>query len=363
MKTMRSRCVRLAAVVAFALCGGTHAWAFSVGAFGDVGLINTETGNPSFRIDHIDMFASNPIDDRTRVLLEVEFRSARNEFEAQRYWIMRRLNEWLEVGGGRFHAPIGYWSRRYHHGKLMQPTVTRPFIIGYEGSASSFIPMHIVGAMAKVERGDGFLYEAWIANSNSIDTTAGGTKTLLVSDRTDRSDRKSLFAHMGYDVPENPIKPGISFMMNDVLEGASSGGLVGRGNTLVRQTLVGADLRYEPGAFELLTEFYALRNDAQPGVGDGAAHTAKAGFVQLGYHVNRRLSAWYRYERLIFDAQDAYFTTLLGRKVAVAERRNVYCLRYDLSESNALKLEAADRPRNLNQGGVTWNFTWEFLVF
>jgi len=148
-----------------------------------------------------------------------------------------------------------------------------------------------------------------------------------------------------------------------VLEDAPAGGLVPRGDTLVRQLLGGADLRYEPGKLEVLTEYYVLRNDAQLGVGDGGAYTAHAWFAQLGYHVNRRLSAWYRYERLNYDAQDVYFTTVLGRDATVAERRNVYCLRYDLSESNALKLEAADRPRALDQGGVTWNFTWEFLMF
>lgn len=361
MKTIRSRCVELA-VVAVSLCCGTDALALGVGAFGDVGLIDTETGSPSFRIDHIDVFASNPVDDKTRVLFEVEFRSSRNEFEAQRYWIVREVTEWLEVGAGRFHAPIGFWSRHYHHGKLLQPTVTRPFILGYEGSASSFIPMHIVGAMAKVERGDGFVYEAWLANSNSIHST-DGSETLLVADRVDRSDRKSLFARAGYDGSGFPVQPGISFMMNDVLEAAPSGGPVLRGDTLVRQTLLGADVRYAPGNFDLLAELYMLRNDAQPGVGDGGTHTADAWFVQAGYRLNRRWSATYRYEKLDYDAQDAYFTTLLGRDPTVDEMRHVYAVRYNLSEANALKLEASDRPRALDEGGVTWNFSWEFLVY
>jgi len=362
MQTIRTGCARLAVVVVLALCGATNASAFNVGAFGDVGLIDTETGSPSFRLDHIDVFALNPIDERTRVLFEVEFRSSTNEFEAQRYWIVRRVNDWLEVGGGRFHAPIGFWSRRYHHGKLMQPTATRPFILGYEGSASSFVPMHIVGVMAKIERGDGFLYEAWLANSNSVNSS-NGSDTLVVSDRLDRSDRKSLFARVSYDATKVPLKPGVSFMLNDVLEAAASGGLVPRGETLVRQALLGADLRYEPGRFEALTEVYALRNDAQAGVGDGATHRAYAWFVQAGYHLSGRLSAWVRHEVLNYAARDAYFTALLGRDPAADERRNVYALRYDLSESNALKLEAADRPRALTDGGVTWSLTWEFLVF
>jgi len=362
MKTIRSRCVQLAVVVLSLGCG-SDALALSVGAFGDVGLIRTEKGNPAFRIDHIDLFASNPIDDKTRVLFEVEFRSATNEFEAQRYWIVRDVTDWLEVGAGRFHSPIGFWSRQYHHGKLMQPTVTRPFVLGYEGSASSFIPMHIVGAMTKVERGDGVVYEAWVTNSNSIDTVATGTKTLLVSDRTDRSDRKSLFARVAYDRSGVPFKPGISFMMNDVLEAASKGGLVARGDTLVRQTLLGLDARHEVGNLDFLAELYLLRNDAQPGVGDGGTHTADAWFAQASYHLNDRWSATYRYEKLDYESQDPYFVSLLGRDPSVEERRHVYAVRYNFSESNALKLEASDRPRSLDQGGVTWNLNWEFLVY
>lgn len=362
MKTIRGRCARLAAAVVLALCGGTNASAFNVAAFGDVGLIDTETGHPSFRLDHIDVFALNPIDEKTRVLFEVEFRSSTNEFEAQRYQIMRRVNDWLEVGVGRFHAPIGYWSTRYHHGKLMQPTATRPFILGYEGSASSFVPMHVVGVMASVERGDGFLYEAWLANGNSVNS-ANGSDTLLVSDRVDQGDRKSVFARVAYDATGVALKPGVSFMLNDVLEAAPSGGLAARGDTLVRQALLGADLRYEPGRLELLAELYVLRNDARAGVGDGATHRANAWFAQAGYHLTDRLSAWYRHEVLNYQAQDAYFTVLLGRDPTVEETRNVYALRYDLSESNALKVEAADRPRALADGGVTWSVTWEFMVF
>jgi hypothetical protein len=362
MKTIWSRCVPLAMVVAW-LGGATDARALSVGAFGDVGLIDTETGKPSFRIDHIDLFASNPVDDKTRVLFEVEFRSSRNEFEAQRYWIMREVANGLEVGGGRFHAPIGFWSRQYHHGKLMQPTVTRPFILGYEGSASSFIPMHIVGAMASYARGDGFLYEAWVANSNSINTTAPGTKTLLVSDRTDRSNRKSVFARVSYEAPTAAFKPGLSFMMNDVLEAASTGGLVPRGETLVRQLLAGADARYELGGLDLLAELYLLHNNSSAGVGDGATHMARAWFAQATYHVTERWSVTYRYERLDYEAQDAYFATLLGRDPTVDDMRQVYAVRYNFSESNALKLEASDRPRALRDGGVTWYLNWEFLVY
>jgi hypothetical protein len=362
MRTIRSRCVQLAVVV-FSLCHGASASALSVGAFGDVGLIKTETGSPSFRDDHIDIFASNPIDPKTRALFEVEFRSSQNQFEAQRYWIVRDVNDWLEVGGGRFHSPIGYWSRQYHHGKLMQPTVTRPFILGYEGSASSFIPMHIVGFMAKVERGDGFLYEAWLANSNAINTVATGTKTLTIYDRVDQSDRKSLFARVAYDSPGVPFKPGVSFMMNDVLEAASTGGLGARGDTLVRQTLVGTDARYERGKLDLLAELYMLRNDAQAGVGDGGTHWADAWFGQVTYHLSERWSATYRFEKLNFAAQDAYFTTLLGRDPSVDQKRNVYAIRYNFSDSNALKLEAADRPRALDEGGVTWDLDWEFLVY
>lgn len=140
-----------------------------------------------------------------------------------------------------------------------------------------------------------------------------------------------------------PFKPGISLMHNDVLESGPENApicpdpitpqdgnckLLTRGETLVRQTMFGLDVRYEIRRLQLLAEAYRLENDAQPGVGDGGKHTAYAWFAQLSYDLTESLKATVRHERLDYD-DDPYFT----------------------------------HPRLLNRGGYTAIVSWEFVLY
>lgn len=351
---------------ALALSCSTSAVAFELGAFGNVDLINTEAGDTSLRVGNLDLYVAESLDEKTRVLVEIEFRSGRGgfEFETQRYWLMREFSRAFSLGAGRFHTPIGFWSREYHHGKLLMPTATRPFILGFESSASSFVPMHMIAVLAEGDIGYGLHYEAAIANSNSMNS-ADNNPSLEVPNRSDQSNGKSFFGRLSYKALGVPLKPGISVMSNDVLESGPAQGpaLVPRGEPLVEQTLVGFDLRYDSGPFDLLAELYRLENDAQPGVGGGGSYTATAYFTQLGYRLNELLTAFYRYESLDYDTQDPYFVDLLGRDPDGTEHRNVYALRYDFSESNAVKLEVSKRPRALDENGMTTVISWEFLIF
>ncbi len=376
-----------AAMLAAGTAGPVHA--LDLGIFGDLGLIKTENGNASFRLGHLDFYASQRIDDRTHALFEMEVLTGNNTFdiEIQRFYIMRDISDDHRIGIGRFHTPIGWWSRQFHHGKLLKPTVTRPFILGFERSANSIVPMHLIGLMAEGDIAWDLQYELGIANSNTINTgPGGGNRTLVIPNRADLSDSKSAFARLSHDAFGTPFKPGISFMVNDVLESAADTDLSGpavipcpgtvsvqgppckllpRGETLVRQTLIGLDLRYDYRGFHLLAEGFRLENDAQPGVGDGGKHTAYAWFVQLSYDLAERLLATVRHERLDYDDDDPYFThpRLLNRGVNGTDKRDVAALRYDLSESNALKLEVSKRPRALGQGGYTSIFSWEFVLY
>ena len=73
----------------------------------------------------------------------------------------------------------------------------------------------------------------------------------------------------------------------------------------------------------------------------------------------------FRYEKLNYEDDDPYFThpNLLDRDQTADERREVYGLRYEFSETNALKLEASKRPRLSTSDHFTWNLSWEFLVY
>jgi hypothetical protein len=342
--------------------------ALELGVFGDLSFISTDIPDDeaNFRIGSLDFYAAQHIDDKTKALFELQFQtfSGDFEYEIQRYWIMREFSDSFKLGMGRFHPPLGYWSRHFHHGILIQDTVSRPFILSFEGSVNAFLPMHMIGVLAEGAIGSaGLHYEAGIANSNMMDSAEGSR--LEVPIRDDLSADKSFFGRLSYANPGVSFMPGISVMRNNVVESAATGGLVARGEDLVQQSLIGIDLRYEDDKFCLLAEAYRLQNELQPGVGDADSHTATAYFAQFGYYLTDQLKATYRRESLDYDDDDAYFTdpALLGRDALGTETRDVFALRYDFSESNALMLEVSRRDPELDDSTTTTILSWAFVMF
>ncbi|MCC6206636.1 MAG: hypothetical protein IT488_00570 [Gammaproteobacteria bacterium] len=367
IKSRRTFGVMAACAVAL-MCGGNTARALDLGVFGDLSYIASDVPDDeaNFRIGSLDFYAAQYIDDKTKALFELQFQtfSGDFEYEIQRYWIMREFSESFNLGMGRFHPPLGYWSRHFHHGILMQDTVSRPFILSFEGSVNAIMPMHMIGLLAEgAIGGAGLHYEAGIANSNTIDTEA--ESRLEVPNRDDLSAGKSVFGRLSYARSDVPFMPGISVMRNNVVESSDNGLFVERGEDLVQQSLIGFDLRYEYEKFCLLAEVYRLENDLQPGVGDAGSHTATAYFAQFGYNLTDQLKATYRRESMKFEDNDAYFMdpALLGRDALGTETRDVFALRYDFSESNALILEVNRREPELADSTTSTILSWAFVMF
>jgi hypothetical protein len=372
------------------LCAcATEVHALDVSVFGDASLVDSNAPGvaPRFQIGSLDLYALEHIDDKTKALfetlLELSGETQDANVDIERFFITREVNDRLDIGLGRLHSPLGYWNMHYHHGILLQDTVTRPFFLAFEDEPNAILPMHVVGVMAEGEVAGGFSYEAGVANSDSINSSEPGVPSsssistsvpggrLQVPNRIDLSSGKTLFGRMGYEIEDRPFKPGVSFMVNDVLDSspALSSSLVGRGRPLVKQAVIGANVRYESEPFRFLGEFYWLRNDAQAGVGDGRTHTAIAWFAQFSYRFTEPFEATYRYEALDFDNkpgnQDPYFMSprLLARGNIGTDRRNVACLRYDFSESNALMLEVSRTNPQLADGVTTTILSWAFVMY
>ena len=369
-----------AALVLLLGCG--NAAALDVGVFGDMSLShsNVSSSEPSFRLGSLDLYAAQYIDENTRALFELQFQTFSGgdiTVEIQRFWVMREFSDALNVGAGRFHTPLGYWNRHFHHGILLQDTVSRPFILSFEGSVNAIVPTHLIGMLAEGDLPAGLRYEAAIANSNTIDTSSE-TERLAVPNRSDLSSDKSLFGRIHYGRFGAPFKPGIFVMRNKVLDSASSGGLLARGDPLVEQTVYGIDFRYERGRFDVMAEYYHFVNDAAPGVGDGRRHDADAWFAQFGFQITEHLKATYRHEGLEFDTTtapisdpldlggaDPYFMHpgLVGRNAIGTAKRNVLALRYDFNESNALLLEMNAHDPQFGSSSTTWFASWAFVMY
>lgn len=211
---------------------------------------------------------------------------------------------------------------------------------------------------------------------------------MQVPNRTDPSGSKSLFARLKFEDYNRPFKPSVFFMRNEVTDYSpltSTGdklpvctsslttdcSLAPRGEPLVKQTMVGTDMRYELDRFQFLGELYWLQNDAQTGVGDGRTHDALAWFAQFGFNLSDHLKATYRYESLDFDDEpveqggDPYFMSprLIDRDQIGIDARNVLSLRYDFSESNAIMLEWSRTNPKYADDVTSTILTWAFVMY
>ena len=130
----------------------------------------------SFVQGQFDLYATQKIDPKTRVFVEMVFEAGPDNgygLDLERLNITRQLTPGLSVAWGRFHTPIGYWNTAYHHGALIQDTVFRPTFLDFEDGNGAIFPTHIIGIMAdgKVSTGGGDLnYMLAVGNGSSINT-------------------------------------------------------------------------------------------------------------------------------------------------------------------------------------------------
>ncbi len=363
MPNMKSIRFLLVSVILAAGIMPVHAVEF--GVFADVNYNDSSQAGSknAFALGALDFYAMHSIDEKTRAFVELVFENDGSQFviDLERLWIQRSLNDNLNISAGRFHTPLGYWNRNYHHGALLYDTATRPAFLDFEDGAGAILPLHFVGMLfdGDVQAGNGSLgYEISFGNGPSYDTTSGyGSGEIEVNNISDKNRSKSPGARITYTFDDIPLALGISAMSNDIAESSLSGvSGVARGETLVEQLITAVDLEYSGDAFDVLAEYYSLKNDDK--FGTAGSHTGSAYYIQLGYRLTESLKPVYRYESVKFDSNDAYFV-LLGTK---NEYRHVAALRYDLSESNALKFQAMRVNPKTGQSYNEYVIQWAFLI-
>lgn len=347
------------------------AQAVEFGAFGDVTYAgDTEDGSANgFVLGGFDLYATQKIDDKSKVFVEYVFEDPGDGFviDLERLSISRDLTPNFSIAAGRFHTPIGYWNTAYHHGALIQDTVSRPTFLDFEDGDGAILPMHVVGlmAMGRYDVNGGKLnFDLAIANGSSIDTAtfnAGDKPEIDINNSGDPNEPKSVMLHVAYVFPQMPLQVGVFGMKNKIAESGDLGGGSDKayGSTLIDQTLYGFDARYAQRGFDALAEVYMFSNDDM--VGNTGSHDASAFFVQFGYRVTDRVKPIYRYESVDFTSSDPYFQ-YLGTTEGV---HHVVGLRYDLDDSNALKFEVNRRQPSdpAAKDETSYSLQWAFLMF
>lgn len=350
----------------------TSAMALELGAFGDVKWSGSDkTGDTSgFALGGLDFFARQQITENTTGFFEFVYENTADGvvLDVERLWVKRDFNPAFSLAAGRFHAPLGYWNRNFHHGVLLQPSVSRPSFIDFEDGEAAILPMHMIGVMAEGRLGSGFSYEASLGNSTSLDTTAyvSGTKNcgceIGLGNAGDGSDGKTMVGRLSYAYAGQPLRLALFGMRNAAVEAGTAGTtLTSTGGTLFDQTVLGGDVHYDNDVFDVTAEYYNLKNDPSTAVG-GDSHTATAYYAQFGYRVLEQVKVGYRYESLTFDASagnvDKYFE-ILGRQES---KHHVVVLRYDLDDTNALTLELNRSNLSGSENFTTYILDWSFML-
>lgn len=335
------------------------------GVFGDIRFSDSDAPatEESFALGQFDLYASQKINDKTLVFVEYVLETGSSGeivVDLERLYINRRFNDAFTLGMGRYHAPLGYWNRNFHHGVLIQDTVSRPSFLEFEDGASATLPLHVIGMMAtgSVAAGRNDLgYELFLGNASSLDTSAALPREIDVNNVSSPGEKFLAGVRGLVDMTDHAVSIGVFAMNNPVFDSCSLCATARQ--QLVGQAITGVDVRYRPGRFDILAEYYRYDNTDE--LGGGADGEATAYYAQFGYRVTDIVKLVYRHEDLAIDnPADAYFT-LLG---TAAGAHDVAAARFDLDESNAILVEYKTFDPDSGAKDVnTWTLSWAFLMF
>lgn len=336
--------------------------ALEFGIFSDVILSQNDAPgeNAGFALGAIDFFASANINDETRVFVEYVFEETGEGLvtDLERLWITRTFSDEFNLGAGRFHTPLGTWNRTYHHGAILQDTVSRPFFLDFEDGDSAILPTHIVGVLTSgtfIFDNSELSYEAYIANGPSLDSSQSNSE-IDINVASDPNSEKTLGFRITYSLDVMPLQASLMYMDNTIAESADTGGFIARGETLIEQAISGFDINYITDQYDFLLEYYSLSNNAK--IGNLEKHKATAYFAQFGYRLNQTNKIIYRYADLDGDANDDYLS-ILGVSSA---NHHVAAYRYDIDESNSIKFEWNKKNPEAGDADTTLTLQWAFMI-
>ena len=244
--------------------------------FSDEKLIN-------FRIGQIDLLSSLGFG-RAEGLAELVIEEM---IEAERLYLGYNFHKLFTLRVGRFHSPLGYFTREWHHGLYLMPTIRRPLIIEFEEYGGP-LPIHSIGFEAEGYTEIGEFKPGYIINVGTGNLQFGASpfwdldkeKTFIgklfvrrgfgevgvslgydpFRIKEEKKESMTMHAHAGHAPPEMQ-------MQEKTVE------------TRVRNFILGGNISYNnPGGLIALLEGFLLRDLESKKSGWGR-------FLILSYHV------------------------------------------------------------------------------
>ncbi|NRB41262.1 MAG: hypothetical protein HRU20_22780 [Pseudomonadales bacterium] len=355
-------------------------YALDISVLSDVSYRSNSLDDESagFELSQIDLFITGNVNDASTLdsedklnysgddisgLLEVVFEDADGwVLDVERIWVKKRFNDAINLSAGRFHSPLGYYNRSFHHGSIYQLATSRPFFLDFEDGELAVLPTHIVGVMAT---GNSLVnnlllsYELAISNGTSINTAdAVDDREIDMNNAGDDNDDKAFNARIVLDTLTG-VAAGLFYMVNNIAESGDvldTGSGLDRGDTLTEQRISGLDLRYNSSWIDVMGEFFLIHNRSK--VGSGSDEAAQAYFIQASHYILKDLQLGYRYEALQVDEDDVYFNQILVRESA---DNHVLISKYHINTQNNLKFQINAFKTDSSRRETYYTLQWAFV--
>ncbi len=317
--------ITLLVLSVLSLSGWMNAQETTFKGFANIDYNAAGHGKNNFVLGEYDQYVTSKVTDRISFLGEAVFAHNGTDWalDVERVVLKYEIQDWFYVRAGKFHAPLGYWNNAYHHGTLIQPTISRPLAVRFEDDGG-LLQIHETGLwLAGDNIGKlGFGYDFVISNG------IGATPV------SDNNSSKAITTTLRFNPIEN-LKFGVTGYFDNISSVTTSSvsePLLGTsvavvGHDLTHQNLSGF-VSFNNNKLQVIGEYYHIQNKNDI-VGN---KNTQAGFVYAGYKV---LGDWTPYARFDFintQTGDIYYANQNTTMITGG-------LRYDFSYLSNVKIE------------------------
>ena len=282
--------------------------------------------NSNFALGQFDLYITSALAERWSFLGETVF-EFQEDFvvDVERLIITFHPNPHFLVAIGKHHTPFGYWNTAYHHGALMQPTISRPDMYLFEDDGG-ILPVHTTGALFAGRD----LTRAHLGFDVMIGNGIGATPI------SDNNPAKSVTLALHSQISP-ALRVGVNYYRDRLtrgtprIYGAPIDTILPDGDTLtaaITAQMIGAFGVYLSPTIEVMAEYQRILHTALtrgPTAGNDAA------YLYAGYRVGK-LVPYGRYDVLLFAPADPHY-------VADDWHRALIGARYDFAATTQVKAE------------------------
>lgn len=254
-----------------------------------VAVIDTSHRN-YFALGQYDLFITSQVTDKVSFLGETVFEYDHGfKIGIERAIISYRLKDFFIFSAGKLYTPLGYWNNAFHHGLVLQPTVTRPKLVD-ENPSGGGLPLEDVGIQFN---GDGITkinlgYNLMIGNGIASNPVADFNKS------------KSVCLNIHAEPIDN-----LKFYVSGYIDNVPAGTTTIQGISTTHHVgiqILNGSIAYWDGKlpFEFIGEYYNLKT-----VDSTITASSNGFFLYFGFKFKKiNLTPYFLYEELAYNHKE-----------------------------------------------------------